>query len=35
LELGGQHVDIGLTFALGAVTRIVPSLFEGYLADAL
>lgn len=35
LELGGRHVDIGLTFALGTVTRIVPSLFGGYLADAL
>ncbi len=35
LELGGRHIDIGLIFALGAVTRIVPSLFGGYLADAL
>ena len=35
LELGGRYIDIGLIFALGAVIRIVPSLFGGYLADAL
>jgi len=35
LELGGRHIDIGLIFALGAVIRMVPSLFGGYLADAL
>jgi DHA1 family multidrug resistance protein B-like MFS transporter len=35
LELGGRHIDIGLIFALGAVVRVVPSLFGGYLADAL
>jgi len=35
LELGGRHADIGFISALGAVTRIVPTLFGGYLADAL
>ena len=35
LELGGRHADIGFIFALGAVTRIVPTLFGGYLADVL
>jgi MFS family permease len=34
LELGGRHADIGFISALGAVTRIVPTLFGGYLADA-
>jgi MFS family permease len=35
LELGGMHADIGFISALGAVTRIVPTLFGGYLADSL
>ena len=35
LELGGRHIDIGLISAVGAVTRIVPTLFGGYLADTL
>lgn len=35
LELGGSHLDIGLISALGALTRIAPTLFGGYLADAL
>ncbi len=35
LELGGRHADIGFISAMGAVTRIVPTLFGGYLADAL
>jgi len=35
LQLGGGHADIGFISALGAVTRIVPTLFGGYLADAL
>jgi MFS family permease len=35
LELGGRHIDIGLISALGAITRIAPTLFGGYLADAL
>ena len=35
LELGGSYVDIGLISAVGAVTRIAPILFGGYLADAI
>ena len=35
LELGGSHINIGLISALGAVTRIIPTLFGGYLADTL
>jgi MFS family permease len=35
LQLGGGHADIGFISALGAVTRIIPTLFGGYLADAL
>lgn len=35
LELGGSHITIGLISALGAVTRIIPTLFGGYLADIL
>ncbi|MGD2200561.1 MAG: MFS transporter [Candidatus Bathyarchaeota archaeon] len=35
LELGGSHVDIGFISALGAIARILPTLFGGYLADAL
>jgi MFS family permease len=35
LELGGRHIDIGLISTVGSVTRIVPTLFGGYLADAL
>jgi DHA1 family multidrug resistance protein B-like MFS transporter len=35
LELGGKHIDIGFISALGALVRIVPTLFGGYLADAL
>ena len=35
LELGGSHLDIGLISALGAVTRIVPTLLGGYIADKI
>ncbi len=35
LELGGRHADIGFISALGAITRILPTLFGGYLADVL
>ena len=33
LELGGSHLDIGLISALGAVSRILPTLLGGYIAD--
>lgn len=35
LELGGSYMDIGLISALGAVAKIAPTLFGGYLTDAL
>lgn len=35
LELGGSYMDIGFISALGAVAKIAPTLFGGYLTDAM
>lgn len=35
LGLGGTYVDIGLISAIGSITRIIPSLIGGYLADSI
>jgi len=35
LGLGGNYFDIGLISAIGAIIRIVPTLFGGYLADTI
>ena len=35
LGLGGSHIDIGFISAVGAIARIIPTLFGGYLADTI
>jgi len=35
LGLGGSYVDIGLISAIGSITRIIPALIGGYLADSI
>jgi len=35
LGLGGSYMDIGVISAIGSITRIIPSLIGGYLADTI